>query len=79
MIGTEREQQWAARASRYVKAELKRAGVRYKELARRLNAHGLDESDRSIAGKLSRGTLKVSFFLAILAVLELDGFRLEEL
>jgi hypothetical protein len=76
---TEREQEYGAKASRYLKAELKRAGIGYKELAERLNAHGMEETETSITGKLARGTFATTFFLACLTVLELDGVRLEDL
>jgi hypothetical protein len=45
----------------------------------RLNKHGLEETETSITGKLTRGTFAVSFFLACLAALELDGVRLEDI
>jgi hypothetical protein len=76
---TDREREWGAKASRFLKAELKRAGIGYKELAERLNAHGLQETETSITGKLARGTFAVSFFLACLAVLELPAIQLAEL
>jgi hypothetical protein len=76
---TDREREWAGRVSRFLKAELKRAGVSYKELARRLNEHGLQETEDSITSKLGRGTFAVTFFLATLAALELEGVRLEDL
>lgn len=76
---TDKEKEWGLRASRFLKAELKRAGVGYKELAEKLNAHGLDETETSITGKLSRGAFAVSFFLAVLTVLELEGVQLENL
>jgi hypothetical protein len=76
---TEREREWGIKASRFLKAELKRAGIGYKELAERLNKHGLQETETSITGKLARGTFAVSFFLASLAVLELEGVQLEDL
>jgi hypothetical protein len=80
MMGlTEREKEWGGKASRFLKAELKRAGIGYKELAERLNKHGLEETETSITGKLARGTFAASFFLATLAVLEMDGMRLEDL
>jgi Domain of unknown function (DUF6471) len=80
MVGlTEREKEWGSKASRFLKAELKRAGVGYKELAERLNRHGMQETETSITGKLSRGTFPVTFFLACLTVLELEGVRLEDL
>ena len=75
----EREKEWGARASRFLKAELKRADIGYKELAERLNKHGLEETETSITGKLARGTFAASFFLACLAVLEIGGIRLEDL
>jgi Domain of unknown function (DUF6471) len=76
---TEREKEYGSKASRFLKAELKRAGIGYKELAERLNAHGLEETETSITGKLARGTFAASFLLACLAVLELEGVRLGDL
>ena len=76
---TEREREWGSKASRFLKAELKRAGIGYKELADRLNRHGLQETETSITGKLSRGTFATSFFLACLTVLELETIQLDNL
>ena len=73
------EQEIAERAARYLKAELKRAGVTYEELAKRLKKHGLDETRDSVAAKLKRGTFPATFFLACLAALELAGMALEDL
>ena len=74
-----REKEWAGKASRFLKAELKRADVGYKELADRLKVHGLEETEAGIASKLSRGTFSATFLLACLAVLELQGIALEDL
>jgi hypothetical protein len=52
---TEKEREWGVKASRFIKAELKRANVGYKELAERLNQHGLRETETSITGKLGGG------------------------
>jgi Domain of unknown function (DUF6471) len=76
---TDKEKEWAGKVSRFIKAELKRAGIGYKELARRLNDHGLQETEDSITSKLGRGTFAVTFFLAVLAVLELEGMSLADL
>ena len=35
------EKDWGIRASRFLKAELKRSGIGYKELAERLNKQGM--------------------------------------
>jgi Domain of unknown function (DUF6471) len=76
---TEKEKEWALRASRFIKAELKRAGITYADLAKRLNEHGMEETEGSIGAKLARGTFAVTFFLATLAALEMEGVRLEDL
>jgi hypothetical protein len=76
---TEREKEWALRASRYLKAELKRAGVTYAELAKRLNEHGMEETEGSVGAKLARGTFSVTFFLAVLTVLGIAAVALADL
>ena len=76
----ESEQEIAGRVSRFVKAELKRADVTYAELAERLKGHGLPgESEASIKAKLKRGTFAATFFLAVVAALELEGVSLGDL
>ena len=60
LASTERE--WANRARRFAKAELKRAEVSYAELAWRLKEHGLEETEASITAKLNRGTFAAMFF-----------------
>ncbi len=75
----ETEAELAERASRFIKAELKRAGVTYAELAERLKAHGLpSETEASIKAKLKRGTFAATFLLAVVAALELDGVALSD-
>ncbi len=74
------EQELELRASRFIKAELKRAGLTYADLAERLKAHGLSgETEASIKAKLRRGTFAATFLLAALAALELEGVKLEDL
>ncbi len=74
------ELELAERASRFLKAELKRAAVTYEELARRLKKHGLPgETEDSVKAKLKRGTFPATFLLASLAALELEGVKLEDI
>lgn len=74
------EEELADRASRFLKAELKRANVTYQELAERLREHGLaDETEHSIKAKLKRGTFPATFFLATVAALGLEHVRLAEI
>lgn len=70
----------AERASRFVKAELKRAGLTYADLAERLKDHGLvAETEASIKAKLRRGTFSATWLLATLAALGKEGVKLEEI
>ena len=68
---------WEDRTRRFLKAELARAEIGYRELAERLAKHGLKETEASIANKISRGTFPASFMLAVLKALEVDTVRLE--
>ena len=76
---TEKKLTWEERAKRYLKAEMKKADVGYRELAERLKKHGITETEASIANKLSRGTFAATFFLAALVALEVQGIRLEDI
>ena len=70
---------WEDRAKRFLKAELARADVSYRELADRLKKHGLEETEASIANKISRGTFSATFFLASLTAIGVAAVPLEEL
>lgn len=73
------EAEIAERASRFLKAELKRANLTYAGLAERLAKHGLKgETADSIKSKLARGTFPATFLLGVLAALELEVLRLED-
>lgn len=69
---------WEDRAKRFLKAELARADVGYRELAERLKKHGMDESEASIANKISRGTFSATFLLASLTAIGAATVRLED-
>jgi hypothetical protein len=73
------EAEWAERAARHIKAELKRADLTYDDLAERLKKHGFKESKASIANKLARATLPAHFFLASLAAMGREQILLADL
>lgn len=79
MVLAKTEKEWAERAARHLKAELKRADLTYDELAERLKKHGFKETKASIANKLARSTVSAAFFLACLAAMELGGVALDDL
>lgn len=73
------EQEWAERAARHLKAELKRADVTYEELADRLKKQGFRETKASIANKLARATVPAHFFLATLVAVGCEAVTLADL
>jgi hypothetical protein len=73
------EREWAERAARHLKAELKRAEMTYEELAEKMKKHGFEETKASVASKLSRATLPAHFFLAALAAMGRKEVTLEDI
>jgi len=68
------------RISRFLKAELKRAGLTYAQLAERLGKHGLKgETENSVKAKLARGSFAATFLLATIAALEKEGIKLADI
>ncbi len=77
-IGSQKE--WEERAAAFLKHKLREAELTYLELAKRLKKHGFkEETEASITNKLKRGSFSATFFLAVLAALELDGVALDEI
>jgi virulence-associated protein VapD len=73
------EREWAERAARHLKAELKRADMTYDDLAEKLKKHGFKESKASIANKLARATMSAHFFLASLAAMGTGQIALDQI
>jgi hypothetical protein len=68
---------WTARTKNLLKAELKRKGVSYADLARRLGAIGVIDSERNIANKIARGSFTAVFFLQCLTAIDAKKLDLE--
>lgn len=61
-----------------LKAELKRRGVSYRELADRLAQIGVHENERNIANKISRGGFSAAFFVQCLDVIGCSRINVDE-
>ena len=77
MAGT--SERWADRAARHMKAELKRAGIGYAELARRLTEMEIPETETSIAAKINRGVFPAWFLFAAMKAIGRDVVKLDDL
>ncbi|MGF6571590.1 hypothetical protein ABH945_003711 [Paraburkholderia sp. GAS333] len=62
------ETQWAALASRVIRVILARRDVSYAQLSNSLTLAGTNETERSLASRVSRGRIKASLLLQILSV-----------
>jgi transcriptional regulator with XRE-family HTH domain len=65
-------------AKNILKAELKRRGISYRDLADRLMERGVSESERNIANKISRGSFTAAFFLECLDAAGVKNLTLAE-
>lgn len=70
---SEVENIWREQAKGLLKVELKRQNLTYEEVAKRLQAIGVGETEVSIRNKISRGTFPATFLLQFMHVL---GVRL---
>ena len=79
-MGISSQAEWEERAAAFLKHKLQECEVTYVELAKRLKKHGFkEETEASVTNKLARGTFPATWFLAVLAALDLDGVALEEI
>jgi len=72
------DKEWQDRVKGILKAELKRRNVSYKQLAERLQAVGIHETERNINNKISRGGFTAVFFLQCLTAAGCTVLRLED-
>lgn len=63
-------------AKNLLKAELKRRGVTYAQLAERLAGMGLHETERNLNNKISRGGFTAAFLLQCLSAIGAQELRL---
>jgi len=70
--------EWADRARRFLKAELKRAEITYEELARRLTGMGVPETKGSVTVKVNRGAYPAWFFFAAMKAIGREQVNLAD-
>ena len=71
-----KDKAWEDRVKGLLKAELKRRNVGYRELAERLEAIGVKDSERNIANKISRGGFTAVFFVQCLEAIGAKELRI---
>jgi hypothetical protein len=72
------DKDWQERTKGLLKAELKRRNIGYRELAEKLTAMGIPDTERNIANKIARGGFTAVFFLQCLEAAGCQTLRLSE-
>ncbi len=72
------DSEWQARIKGLLKAELARRNVGYRELADKLTAMGIPETEANIKNKISRGAFTAVFFVQCLTAIGCDVLRFSE-
>jgi len=67
---------WPLRAKHILKTELKRRRISYSDLADKLAAIGIEENEKSLAKKISRGGFKAAFLLQCLEAIGCESLHL---
>ncbi|MEN8261506.1 MAG: DUF6471 domain-containing protein [Pseudomonadota bacterium] len=69
--------EYRKKASRIMRAEMTRRGIRYAELARRLRELGADETEQTLMSKISRGTFQAALFLMCMKAMGVKNVPLD--
>ena len=65
------------RAKNILKSELKRRDITYAQLAEKLNEFGVNENERNLANKISRGSFTAAFFMMCMDAIGANNLTLE--
>jgi hypothetical protein len=71
-------QEYETLAKNLLKGELKRRGVTYAQLAEKLGEIGVQENERNLNNKISRGGFSAAFLLQCLSALGCSSLRLSD-
>ncbi len=70
-------QEYESRAKNILKGELKRRGITYAQLAERLGEIGVQENERNLNNKISRGGFSAAFLIQCMDVIGETDLRLK--
>lgn len=69
--------EYETRAKNLLKGELKRRGITYAQLAEKLAAVGVQENERNLNNKISRGGFTAAFLLQCLEAIGASSIHLD--
>lgn len=65
-------------AKNLLKGELRRRGATYAQLVEKLNAMGVEETERNLTNKISRGGFTAAFLLQCLVAIGASSVRISD-
>ena len=72
-----KSEDWPLLAKHILRTELKRRRMGYPDLADKLATIGVEENEKNLASKISRGRFKAVFFLQCLAAIGCESLHLQ--
>lgn len=72
------EKEWSDHVKGMLKAELKRRNISYKQLAEKLERIGVQETERNIINKVSRGGFSAVFLIQCLEAIGCQSLDMRE-
>ncbi len=69
---------WQAQVKGILKGELKRRNLSYADLAQKLGAVGVKDSERNISNRISRGTFTAVWFVQCMEAIGVKSIHLED-
>jgi hypothetical protein len=68
---------WQAQAKGLIRAELARRQLSYRDLADKLAAIGVKETERNLSNKINRGSFTAVFFLQVMDAIGVKNLQLD--
>lgn len=68
---------WEEKAKGILRAEMARRGITYAQLVEKLAEIGIDDNERNLRNKVSRGKFTAGFLLQCMAALGVDTINTE--
>lgn len=75
---TDLDQEWRDRVSGVLKAEMARRKIGYRELTARLREMGVEDNEKNLSTKISRGNVGAVTFLQCLKAIGCTTIRLDD-
>lgn len=71
------QQEWTDQVKQLVRAEITRRGIGYRELAEKLAAIGVHDTERNISNKIVRGGFSAVWFVQVMAAIGAKTIHLD--